>query len=67
MLTKDVRDREVKEFFLDSIQECFRMVDIMENYRKKRDKCGMAQSLVNCLTERVKANCEDYVDDPMLL
>lgn len=67
ILTGNIRDRELKEFFNDSIQECFHMIDHLESYRRQKDKCDMAQTLVTCLTERAKANCEDFTNDSMIL
>lgn len=66
VLTKDMRDREIKEFYVDSIQECFHVVDNMDNYNRRKDKCDMAYKIVTCLTERAKTNCDDYQNDMMM-
>lgn len=55
-ISKDVRDMELKEFYGDSVHECFHILEMEHS----RDKCGFAGHLVTCLTERAKANCDDY-------
>lgn len=47
---------ELKEFYGDSVHECFHILEMEHS----RDKCGFAGHLVTCLTERAKANCDDY-------
>jgi PBP/GOBP family len=59
ILTKDIRDRQLKDFFSDTIQECFHVLDL----DKKRDKCDYSRNLVNCFAERGKMNCDDWQDD----
>lgn len=61
-LTKDIREQEVKEFYTDSINECFHMVDNMDSYNKRKNKCEFALTIVTCLTERAKTNCDDFRD-----
>lgn len=65
-LTKDIREQDVREFYVDSIQECFHMVDNMDNYNRRKNKCDVAQTIVTCLTERAKTNCEDFQSDMVL-
>ncbi|XP_031618381.1 general odorant-binding protein 71 isoform X2 [Contarinia nasturtii] len=60
VLTKDIREQEVREFYVSSIQECFHVVDNMENYNRRKNKCEVALTIVTCLTERAKTNCEDF-------
>lgn len=63
ILTKDIREQEVREFYVDSIQECFHMVDNMDNYNRRKNKCDVAMTMMNCLTERAKTNCNDFRGD----
>lgn len=66
VLAKDVRERELRDFFTDSIQQCFHMVEMMNGRHKRKDKCEFTQDIVTCLTERAKANCDDYADEVMM-
>lgn len=66
VLAKDIRERDLREFYYDSIQQCFHMIDVMDNHHRKKDKCLFTQSIVTCLTERARANCEDFMDDGMM-
>lgn len=66
VLTKDIREQEVREFYVDSIQECFHMVDNIDNYNRRKNKCDVAYTIVTCLTERAKTNCEDFHNDMIL-
>ena len=66
IMTKDIRDRELKEFLVDAIHQCFHVLDTMDGYRKKRDKCSFAQSIVSCLSEHARANCEDFMEEIMI-
>lgn len=56
VLTKELRDHELKDFYTDSIQECFHMIDL----EQRRDKCQYSKNLITCLTERAKSNCADW-------
>ncbi len=62
LVTQDVRDREMKNFLLDSIQECFHIVEM----ERRRDKCVFSKNIVSCLAERAKANCDDYYNETMI-
>lgn len=64
-LTKDIREQEVREFYVDSIQECFHMADNMD-YNRRKNKCEVALTIIECLTERAKTNCDDFRGDGML-
>lgn len=66
VLTKDIREKEVKEFYVDSIQECFHVVDNMDSYIRHKNKCDVAFLIIECLTERAKTNCEDFNNGMML-
>ncbi|CRL03084.1 CLUMA_CG016340, isoform A [Clunio marinus] len=58
VLTRDLRDRELKDFYTDSIQECFRMIDT--DPKLHRDNCLFSKALIICMTERAKMNCSDW-------
>lgn len=58
ILTKELKDRELKDFYADSIQECFRMVDA--DSKLHRDNCLYAKSLISCLADRASMNCSDW-------
>lgn len=59
VLTKNIRNHELKEFYVDSIQECFYVIDNMDTYRRRKDKCEVSAIIVSCLAERARTNCED--------
>lgn len=67
VLTRNIRDVELKQFLIDSIQECFYMIAHMDNYRQQKDKCFSSQTIAQCMTERAKANCEDFDDAVLVL
>lgn len=56
VITEQIRDRELKDFYTDSIQECFHILDL----GSKNDKCEYSKNLVTCLSERAKTNCDDW-------
>lgn len=56
VITEEIRDRELKDFYTDSIQECFHILDL----GNKSDKCEYSKNLVSCLSERAKTNCDDW-------
>lgn len=58
IMTKDIRDGQLREFYVDTIQECHRILEM--DY--VRDKCTFARNLVECLSERARSNCEDFQD-----
>lgn len=62
ILTKDVRDRELRNFYTDTIQECFRY---LENQRR-REKCQFSRDLISCMTEYAKGNCDDWNEFNMM-
>lgn len=66
VLTMDMRNHEIKQFYVDSIQECFHLVDNMDNYNRRKDQCDVAYKIVTCLSERAKTNCDDYQNDMMM-
>lgn len=67
VLTRNIRDAELKQFFVDSIQECFYMIAHMDDYRRQKDSCDMSATIAHCLSQRAKANCEDFNEDSMII
>lgn len=59
VLTKDLRERELQEFYSDSIKECFHMMET-NNQEFRRDSCLYSKSLLTCLAERARTNCADW-------
>lgn len=57
VITKDLRDNELRDFYTDSIQECFHMVGMDT---KLKDKCDYSMKFVTCLADRGRANCNDW-------
>lgn len=63
VLTRSVRNTEIREFFSDSIHECFQMMD----QEKRRDNsCDYSKKLLNCMVQYAKANCDDWDDHSLL-
>ena len=60
VLTKELRDRELKDFYTDSIQECFHMININADPKLHRDNCLYSKTLIMCLADRAKMNCTDW-------
>ena len=58
ILTKQLRDKDLKNFYIDSIQECFRMINL--DLKLLRDNCLYSKNLITCLAERAKMNCADW-------
>nr|QRF70922.1 odorant binding protein [Semiothisa cinerearia] len=58
-LTKDVNNEDLKDFLQESIEECFQMLD-NEN---TDEKCEFSKNLLMCLSEKGRANCDDWKDD----
>jgi hypothetical protein len=65
VLTKQLRDKDLRDFYIDSIQECTRMVNLDEP-KVHRDSCLYSQSLIICLSERAKMNCVDWNAETVL-
>lgn len=57
IITKDLRDKELKEFYVNSIQECFY---ILELDHPRSAKCEFSTRLLQCLAERARSNCDDW-------
>ncbi|XP_017112946.2 odorant-binding protein 59a [Drosophila elegans] len=58
LLTKDLRDRELRNFFMDTVQQCFRYLE--NQGRSRQNKCSVSLELVKCMSEYAKAQCEDW-------
>uniref|UniRef100_A0A1B0FQ79 Uncharacterized protein n=1 Tax=Glossina morsitans morsitans TaxID=37546 RepID=A0A1B0FQ79_GLOMM len=58
VLTKDIRDRELRNFYTDTIHQCFHYLESQH----RRDKCQFSRDLINCMTEYAKGNCDDWND-----
>ncbi|XP_001960777.4 odorant-binding protein 59a, partial [Drosophila ananassae] len=65
LLTKDLRDRELRNFFMDTVQQCFRYLET--GGRGRQNKCVVSQELVKCMSEYAKAQCEDWEEHGNLL
>lgn len=65
LLTKDLRDRELRNFFTDTVQQCFRYLE--SNGRGRHHKCSAARELVKCMSEYAKAQCEDWEEHGNML
>ncbi|XP_060803458.1 general odorant-binding protein 71 [Amyelois transitella] len=59
VLTKDVKNEDLRDFLQESIEECFQ---ILEN-ENTEDKCDFAKNLMMCLSEKGRSNCDDWKDD----
>lgn len=64
ILTKELRDRELKDFYSDSIQECFRMMDV--DLKLYRDNCLFSKTLTTCLAQRAEENCADWSEETLV-
>ncbi|CAG9786884.1 unnamed protein product [Diatraea saccharalis] len=56
VITKDVRNEDLRDFLQESIEECFQILD----NEKTEDKCEFSKMLMMCLSEKGKANCDDW-------
>ncbi|XP_063364446.1 protein starmaker-like [Cydia amplana] len=58
-ITKDVKNEDLKDFLQESIDECFQIL-----YNENTDdKCDFSKNLMTCLSEKGRANCDDWKDD----
>nr|QYL00029.1 OBP1 [Eupeodes corollae] len=62
ILTKDIRDRELRAFYTDTIQECFHYVGT----QRRKDKCQFSREIIHCMTEYAKSNCDDWQDHSLI-
>ncbi|CAH0585554.1 unnamed protein product [Chrysodeixis includens] len=58
-ITKDVKNEDLRDFLQESIEECFQILD-NEN---TEDKCEFSKSLLLCLSEKGRTNCDDWKED----
>lgn len=56
VLTRDIRDRELRNFYVDTVQECFRYLEL----QRRPDKCQFSRDLINCMNEYAKGYCDDW-------
>ncbi|XP_055594184.1 general odorant-binding protein 71 [Uranotaenia lowii] len=63
VVTKDLRSTDLREFYTDSIQECFNMIGL-DN--KLKEKCEVSLKFVTCLADRGQANCDDWENETIL-
>ncbi|XP_054738921.1 odorant-binding protein 59a [Anastrepha obliqua] len=61
-LTRDMRDRELRNFYTDTIQDCFHYLES----QRRRDKCHYSRDLINCMSEYAKVNCDDWQEFNMV-
>ncbi|XP_037970904.2 general odorant-binding protein 71 [Plutella xylostella] len=59
VITKDVKNEDLRDFLQESIEECFQIL-YNENMQ---DKCDFSKNLMLCLSEKGRANCDDWKDD----
>ncbi|XP_059052067.1 uncharacterized protein DDB_G0284459 [Achroia grisella] len=59
VLTKDIKNEDLRDFLQESIDECFQ---ILEN-ENSEEKCDFSKNLLMCLSEKGRANCDDWKDD----
>uniref|UniRef100_A0AAU8BE14 Odorant-binding protein n=1 Tax=Conopomorpha sinensis TaxID=940481 RepID=A0AAU8BE14_9NEOP len=59
VITKGVTNDELRDFLQETIEECFA---ILQNENTK-DKCEFSKNLMMCLSEKGRANCDDWKDD----
>nr|WHU27561.1 odorant binding protein 45 [Heliconius charithonia] len=55
-LIKDEKNEDLRDFLQESIEECFQILD-NEN---TEDKCEFSKNLLTCLSEKGRANCDDW-------
>nr|ARO70208.1 Odorant Binding Protein 49 [Dendrolimus punctatus] len=58
-ITKEVRNEDLKDFLQEAVEECFQM---LEN-ENTDEKCEFSKNLLMCLSEKGRANCDDWKDD----
>lgn len=64
VLATPLRDRELKDFYVDSIQECNRVMNL--DPKAYRDNCLFSKNIITCLGERAKMNCADFEPDSVI-
>jgi hypothetical protein len=64
VLATPIRDRELKDFYIDSIQECNRMMN--RDPKAHRDNCLFSKNVITCLADRAKMNCADFETESIM-
>lgn len=64
VLTREV-DWELRNFYLDSIDQCFRMMEYQVT--SYVDKCFAAKRIIDCLAEIASLNCSDWDGDRVMV
>ncbi|EDW09075.1 odorant-binding protein 59a [Drosophila mojavensis] len=68
LLTKDLRDRELRNFYMDTVQQCFRYIEHSRySNNNSNNKCSQARELVKCMSEYAKAQCDDWEEHGNML
>ncbi|XP_034479851.1 odorant-binding protein 59a [Drosophila innubila] len=65
LLTKDLRDRALRNFYMDTVQQCFRYLE--QSRYQSNNKCGQSRELIKCMSEYAKAQCDDWEEHSNLL
>lgn len=63
VLTRNVRNTDIREFFSDSIHECFQL---LEQEKRRDNSCDYSKNLLNCMVQYAKANCDDWDDHSLM-
>lgn len=63
LLTRNIRNTDIREFFSDSIHECFQF---MEQEKRRDNACDYSKNLLNCMIQYAKANCDDWDDHSLM-
>lgn len=64
VLATPLRDRELKDFYIDSIQECSRTMNL--DPKAHRDNCLYSKNIITCLADRAKMNCADFEPESVI-
>ncbi|KAL7736072.1 hypothetical protein ACLKA6_003809 [Drosophila palustris] len=78
LLTKDLRDRALRNFYMDTVQQCFRYLEQSRyqsnnnnnnnsNNNNNNNRCGQSRELIKCMAEYAKAQCDDWEEHSNLL
>jgi len=65
LLTKDIRDRALRNFYMDTVQQCFRYLE--QSRYQNNNKCGQSRELIKCMSEYAKAQCDDWEEHSNLI
>ncbi|ALC42277.1 Obp59a [Drosophila busckii] len=68
LLTKDIRDRELRNFYMDTVQQCFRYLEQSQSrYNNNNNRCRMSRELIKCMSEYARAQCDDWEEHDNIL